>query len=355
MTRLALLFIVLGLVSLAPRVAAAQGGLAGPGLEVGADFGLGLPDGDPVERHSAIGPRMTTHLTPRNSITFFGDATSSRVGDRSWYRMQMFGFSFRRALYEAGGFSFRGLAGAGVSRQQTFTASFPSVGPGNVPIVIPDTLRSSVQPLALFGVNVEQRLTSRLAVHGDVMLVGSEGASEYRVQAGFSVPLRPYASREVAASTAYGQTPLRIGQKLWITGGTGDETSGKISAIDNSRIELDTTKGRVAFARADIRQIALPDSLVNGTGIGAGIGAAALGGFVSWLNVALCESDDGCQSLAPALLGGAYGAAIGGVAGALVDSLIDGRRIVFGSKTVRVAIAPSLARHQAGGRVALTW
>lgn len=355
MARLLISLLAFGLLGLAPVPASAQGGLSGPGVEIGADFGIGLPDGDPVERHSAAGPRLTAHLTARNSLTVFGDATTSRVGDRSWYRMQMFGVSFRRALYEAGGFSFRGVAGAGASRQESFTASFPSVGPGNVPIVVPETLRSTVQPLALFGVNVEQRLADRLSVHGDVLLVGSDGASEYRVQAGFNVPIRPYSSTRTAASTAYGATPLRAGQKLWLTGADGRETSGKISAIDDSRIEVTTTQGRVSFARADIREIALPDSLSNGTGIGAGIGAAAFGGFISWLNVALCESEGGCPAIGPALVGGAYGAAIGGVAGALIDSLIDGRRIVFGARTVRVGFAPSVARHQAGGTISMTW
>jgi hypothetical protein len=97
---------------------------------------------------------------------------------------------------------FSSVAGTGVSPEVN---ALSSVGPGNLPIVVPDTLRSSNAPLALFGVNLEQRLADRFSVHGEVLLIGAEDASEYRVQAGFSVPLRPYSTTRMAVSGAYGR------------------------------------------------------------------------------------------------------------------------------------------------------
>jgi hypothetical protein len=330
--------LAMSLVAAAPHVAGAQG-LFGPGVEVGMDFGAGMADGDSAERRGTIGPRVTLHLAPRNALVFFGDAASSRVGERSWYRTQLFGAQFRRAIYESGGFTFNGVAGMGAARHEEFTAAFPSVGRDNQPIIIPESHETSTSPMVQFGVNLEQRLAERLSIRGEFLMVGAEDASEYRLQAGFSVPLRPYSSTRTSVSTAYGSTPLRTGQRLWVTSQDGQETSGKISAIDANRIEVATSGGRVSLARSDIRQIAVADGLANGTLIGASIGAASFGAFVSWLNVALCESDS-CNSVAPALVGGAYGAAIGGVAGALIDSLIDGRKIVFGSGAVRVNVRP---------------
>jgi hypothetical protein len=140
-----------------------------------------------------------------------------------------------------------------------------------------------------------------------------------------------------------------------VTNRDGRETAGKISAIDNDRIEIATAGGRMSFARPDIRRIDVPDRLTNGTAIGAGVGAAAFGAFVSYLNVALCDTAD-CPSLGPALVGGAYGAAIGAVAGAFIDNLIDGRRTVFNSgAALRIKIAPSLNRKEAAARLEVSW
>jgi hypothetical protein len=224
--------VALGLVGFAPLIAEArQATRVGPALEVGADVTVGLPDGDPAERRTAVGPRVTLRLTPRNALVFFGDAASSRVGDRSWHRTQMFGVEFRRSIYEAGRLTFSGLAGTGVARHEEFSESFPSVGRGNVPIVVPETLRTSHAPLALFGAGLEQRLTSRFSVHGELLLVAARDASEYRVHAGFSVPLAPYATAQSAASTTYGSKVLKTGQKLWVTGRDGRELTGNIRNI----------------------------------------------------------------------------------------------------------------------------
>src|SRR5690242_216428 len=106
---------LVGLLVTVPAWAHAQGGLFGPGVEVGANVALGTPDLDPDEPRAIIGPRVTLHLSPRSSLMFFGDlvAPKETFGD-AWVRTRMFGVNFQRALYQTGGFSLAAVAGTGL-------------------------------------------------------------------------------------------------------------------------------------------------------------------------------------------------------------------------------------------------
>jgi hypothetical protein len=340
-----------------PALAQAQGGLFGPGVEIGANVAVGMPEvgGDGNDASLMAGPRVTLHLSSRNSLAFFADlAASKEEFGQAWTRSRTAGVNFRRVLYETGGFSVGAVAGTGLTRREIFTAEQVLPGPGG-PQILPAGVRSSITPAFTFGLGLDQRLGDRLSVQGDVLAIGGGNASGLRMQAGVSVPIRPHPMTRSGVSSAYGTMPLRVGQQLWVTDVSGQEIQGVISAIDDSRIEVSSNAGRQSFARGEIRRIAVPDSLVNGTVVGAAAGGASLGAFVALIADALCDSSE-CDNLGPTLAGVAYGAGFGAVVGALIDSFRDRPRTVFEARSAaRLNVAPTLGRHRAGARVGLSW
>ena len=151
--------------------------------------------------------------------------------------------------------------------QSTRTFVGPPVTRNFEPVTVPASTHTTTGPEFTLGVGFEQRVASRLALRQEVRAVLGE-VSEFRAQFGVSVPL--------------GRYPERLDP--WLT-------------RDGRR----------------------PDSLANGTRIGAIIGAAAMTGFVAFLANALCEGD--CENLGAAVFVGAgYGAGAGALTGAMIDS-----------------------------------
>jgi uncharacterized membrane protein len=159
-------------------------------------------------------------------------------------------------------------------------------------------------------------------------------------------------------TNAYGPISLRTGQHVWVTDTQGRETEGALVVAAGDRLEVVTGTGRITFARPDISRLAISDSLANGTRIGAIVGGAGMAGLLSFVAAVLCEED--CTGMVPAfLIGAGTGVGVGAVSGALIDSLRDRPRIVFGtraaSSTRAVTIAPLLTREARGARLHITW
>jgi len=253
-------------------VAAQQPEAGTPRLELGLDAAIAGPDGGTDHARTVVAPRLTVHLSPRTAVILAGDAFTTRQTfdfDASWEDSHLVTVEMRRALVQTGRFAMSGLVGGGVGRTRRFQPEFTYPRPDGV-IVQPARLYTDTGPEFTLGVGVEQRVAPRLALRQEVRVILGE-TSEFRAQAGVSVPFGRYPTRFAPPLT-------RSGQRL--------------------------------------------DSLRNGTGIGALVGAAVMTGFVGFLAHSLCEGD--CENLGAALaVGAGYGAGAGALTGAIIDSFIE--------------------------------
>jgi hypothetical protein len=241
-----------------------------PRLEAGLDLSGAGPDGGFDEQARAIlAPRLTINVTQRTALVLSGDLFTTRrtIGD-SWAESRVVIAEVRRALVRTGRFSMSGLVGGGIGWTRTFQPEY-SYLLWNERVTVPASMRTSAAPEVTMGLGFDQRIGSRLALHQEVRAVLGE-VSELRGTLGVSVP--------------FGRYPER-------------------------------------FAPLQARRGGTPDSLRNGTTIGAVIGAAALGSFVAFLGNLLCEGE--CDSSGPIAVGAVYGAGAGALTGALIDSIRD--------------------------------
>lgn len=196
-----------------------------------------------------------------------GDMFTRRqsIGE-AWTDSHVVVAEMRRGLLQSGRFVMSGLVGAGFGWSQFYQPESTYLI-RNEPVTVPASTHTTSGPEATLGVAVEQRVAARLALRQEVRVVLGE-VSEFRAQVGVSVPL--------------GRYPERF--EPWL-------------ARDGRR----------------------PDSLRNGSKIGAIVGAAAMTGFVAFLANTLCEGD--CENLGAAVFVGAgYGAGVGALTGAMIDS-----------------------------------
>ncbi|MCC7043812.1 MAG: hypothetical protein IT183_08115 [Acidobacteria bacterium] len=238
-----------------------------PRLEVGLDAALAGPDGDFDEVRTILAPLLTVNLSPRTALSVSGDLFVNRqyIGE-SWVDSRVVTAELRRGLVHTGRFAMTGLVGGGLGWSRFFQPEYTYVS-RNETVTVPASTHTTAGAELTLGVGFEQRVGPRLALRQEVRAVLGE-LSEVRAQFGVSVPL--------------GRYPARFAPLL-------------------------TRDGR------------RPDSLANGTRIGAIIGAAAMAGFVGVLSDALCEGD--CDDIAgPVALGAGYGAGVGALIGALIDS-----------------------------------
>jgi len=136
-------------------------------------------------------------------------------------------------------------------------------------------------------------------------------------------------SRNAEGQTAFPtlQSVLEVGQSVVITDDAGRESKGTVTDISTTSLAIrvpttkDNPQGMRIFSSAAVAKVVRQDSLINGTLMGLGIGAAAL-----WIDVAAscgpagsdpeCEAATAAHHLIP-LVGG--GTAIG----ALLDLAIQ--------------------------------
>jgi hypothetical protein len=264
---IALLAATIILAATAAPLFAQQSSSDTPRLEVGVDAVLTGPDADFAEVRTIVAPRLTVNLSPRTALSISGDLFVNRqyLGE-SWADSRVVTAEVRRGLLQTGRFAMTGLVGGGVGRSRFFQPEYTYLS-RNEPVTVPASTHTTTGAELMLGLGFEQRVAPRLALRQDVRAVIGE-VSEFRAQLGVSVPL--------------GRYPERFAPPL-------------------------TRDGR------------RPDSLANGTGIGAIIGAAALAGFVGVLSDVLCEGE--CESVAgPVALGAGYGAGVGALIGAVIDS-----------------------------------
>jgi hypothetical protein len=158
---------------------------------------------------------------------------------------------------------------------------------------------------------------------------------------------------------AQGVPVVPQGTRVWVTTGDGREQEGTLASISSSELILVVGAATQSIPFASVRRLEARDSLVNGMRNGAIVGGAALGGFGVFVSHALCEIPDGCfpQDLAPILLLAGMGAGAGIAAGALVDHVIEGRRVLYSSPGPPVVIrfGPSLFPPAVGMHISVAW
>ncbi len=269
-SRLTAAIFILALTATAPLVAQPATGTT-PRLEVGLDVAMAGPDGGFDRMRPVVAPRVTLNVSPRTALVVSADVFTTKqtfAFDESWEDSHLLLAEVRRALVQTGRFAMSGLVGTGIGHRRRFQPEI-TYG-GRTPIMQPAVLYEGAGPEFTLGVGVEQRVAPRLALRQEVRVILGK-TSEFRAQAGVSVPV--------------GRYPAHFDPVLTRTGRR-------------------------------------PDSLRNGTTIGAVVGAAVMTGFVGFLAHSLCEGD--CENLAAGLaIGAGYGAATGALTGAMIDSFIE--------------------------------
>ena len=135
-------------------------------------------------------------------------------------------------------------------------------------------------------------------------------------------------SRDVPAqepATAFDQLNLIVkeGDKVTVTGPSGDRITGRVNSLASNGLELKTGAGVRSFSDNDIRQITRkkPDSPLNGflIGFAAGFGATLP------VNLGIADDDETGMALAASAIWGL----IGGGIGALVDACVQEKQLVY--------------------------
>ena len=133
----------------------------------------------------------------------------------------------------------------------------------------------------------------------------------------------------------------------------GQERKGRLVASGAGSLELVQSEGVITLPLVQVRKIEAPDRLDNGARWGALAGGIALGveAYHAFLN-----SSERSGAPRAALFFGGIGAGLGALGGALVDSFIEGRRVLYRAPgTAALTIAPLVGRKNNGVRAQLTW
>lgn len=144
------------------------------------------------------------------------------------------------------------------------------------------------------------------------------------------------------------QVIVAPGQTLTVTDAAGREVTGRLAELTSAALTLDVDGGVRTWGVEDVRRVRQRhgDSLLNGTLIGAGVGAGLIGTAIA---VECSRDDTTCDGFA-ALAFVIYTAAGAGF-GALVDAAIRGRRVVFdappSTPSPSVVLAPVVSPHGA--------
>ena len=140
------------------------------------------------------------------------------------------------------------------------------------------------------------------------------------------------ASQEVKAQPAQSFEQLKSlvkpGEEVSVTDATGVVTVGRIAELSSSVLRLRVNSTTRDLSESDVKTItqSRPDSLMNGTligaGVGAGVGVGILAGF--------CGGDYDCAGNPGEVAGYiALYSGIGAAAGAGIDALIKGRQTIY--------------------------
>jgi hypothetical protein len=135
---------------------------------------------------------------------------------------------------------------------------------------------------------------------------------------------------------------VKSGDTVFVTDGSGQQTAGVFTKVSESTLSLVVDGQPREVPAADVREIAKRgDSLLNGTLIGAGIGAVLEG-------AAFVDCDETTEECIHPAAAAAMGAIVFGGAGALIDHLRKGRTVVFRVKTAAVRLRPDVVIRRGG-------
>jgi hypothetical protein len=155
------------------------------------------------------------------------------------------------------------------------------------------------------------------------------------------VLLSPGSVRAQQPAQSFDQLALLIvpGDKVTVTDASGREMKGRFLGIEGTRLRMSYEDGARVFEAAEVRRVdkRQSDSMLNGTLIGLGIGAAFAG--VAWASIC---ADDGCDGGAGWIVASValYGAAGAGV-GALIDALVTKKHTLYrAAGSTSVSLAP---------------
>jgi hypothetical protein len=130
-------------------------------------------------------------------------------------------------------------------------------------------------------------------------------------------------AQEVEGAFGPLRSRVKVGDTIIVTDVTGQETTGKITALSGAALEVSVDGARRSFSEATVATISRRDSLWNGIlwglGVGAVLGASAEKSFADEYG----RDDIGYGSVVAPF------AAAGGAIGLAVDAIIKGRQILY--------------------------
>jgi len=311
--------------ALLPARAAAQVPL--PRVELGGHAGA-------LTSHSHLvtaGPRLTVNFTPETALELAAEFQQQDPDPRidGFHAAALYHLQLRQQLWNRGRVKVSGLVGAGLGYRDYRLTPVPPRGGGPTPT---GEFRDSANAL-LTGVSTELTVSPRLALRADAQVVFGPLAG-VRVVAGASVPVGRFPmwpSRPEASPSSLAHR-LAPGQRAWVTLADGREYGGLVRGVDTRAIDLALPESIVSLAMSDVRRIAIPDSIGNGLKWGSLAGGSAMGTLSTIFAVAYCGGGGECGNpVGLVLVTTGIGAGLGAVGGAIIDSFIDGRRVVYES------------------------
>ena len=141
---------------------------------------------------------------------------------------------------------------------------------------------------------------------------------------------------------------LRRGVGIYLTDETGQRIKGKIRALSDTTLTVETRNGDRSFTTSAIHRVELQDPIDTGIWLGAGLALA--GSYVSCYAESRAANDF-CYGTAYAFL-----PALG--VSALVGAMVDARThktVYEAPSTRRVTLAPAVSRTGLGLRASIKW
>jgi hypothetical protein len=296
----------------------------------------------------AFGPRVTFNLDRHTAIDLTADLRTT--SSPSPTTLKVFFFDVRRTLHETPNGAFFATIGiAGGTRRD----GWPEYRYVNNQLEI-----SADHPVRSFnvGIGAQRAAGAHLALTWQLQYTMGAEYAGLRAVFGATLPLSPVKRRPDSRAERPAEfSGVPAGQTAWVTMADGVEWIGEVLNVTTTSIQLRRDDGAVALPLADVRLIKAPDSAKNGAKRGA-IAGALLGIPGFFAGYAFCEEGGGC-AVAFGLLTGGIGAGIGAVFGVLIDSFMEGQRVVYDASKPkgRPKLAPIVAPHAVGLGGTIQW
>jgi hypothetical protein len=305
-----------------------------------------------------VSPRATWNISDRTAIEGFIDIGSKGPAGSRYHpgRIMLFG-QFKRTVLEADAGDLFIVVGVHRSYQLRSSGGFTLRTPdGRVLIRRVSRLRQHWWSGMSIGGGYSVPIGTRLTFRADAQFGTTQDGPLWRTSLGAGVPLL-LRKRSISSPAAQppGPRPRSVSPIVWVTMFDGRELKARLKASDGKTIELSQADGEVSVLLSDVWRLESPDSLANGAGWGALIGGV---GFALQASAAFAFSSDVDLDAVPgaALMLGGIGAGLGALGGLMVDSLIEGRRVIYSAaKPVTVTIDPLVSSNGTGVSARVRW